>query len=191
MPPYPPPCLVIITGLPCSGKTVLAERIAVQVRLPLITKDGIKERLFDSLGWSDRAWSKKLGGATYELLFYFMEQLLAAGQSLIVESNFYPAFHLERFLAIQQRAPYRALQIQCVAEGEVLVRRFRQRWERGERHPGHVDPETYTELDATLRKGKQPPLEVGGAYLEVDTNDFALIDYERIFRFLSEIFPHS
>ncbi len=185
--------LIIVTGLPCSGKTFLAERIAEYLSnkgkaLPVLAKDDIKERLFDSLGWSDRAWSKKLGAATYELLFYTTEQLLSARQSLVVESNFYPDFHAPRLRALREKYPFRVAQIICYASGEVLVERFRRRWERGERHPGHVDPETYDELDATLRQGRLPPLDLGepSRILEVDTTDFEAIDYEKIFKFVMD-----
>jgi predicted kinase len=64
------PLLVIVSGPPCSGKTTLARWLAKELALPLIAKDNIKELLFDHLGWSDRAWSKKLGRATYPLIYY-------------------------------------------------------------------------------------------------------------------------
>ena len=53
--------LVVVAGPPGTGKTTLAAKIAEDFRLPLITKDGIKESLFDSLGTGDREWSRKLG----------------------------------------------------------------------------------------------------------------------------------
>jgi predicted kinase len=82
------PTLVVISGLPASGKTTLARRLAAEMRLPLVGRDDIKERLFESLGWSDREWSKRLGGASWDLLYWFVETQLAAGQSCVIESNF-------------------------------------------------------------------------------------------------------
>ena len=57
----------IVTGPPGAGKSTLAEYLARELCLPLISKDGIKEILFDTLGWHDREWSKKLGHASFEL----------------------------------------------------------------------------------------------------------------------------
>lgn len=68
--------LIIISGMPGSGKTTLAKSISAELSLPLIEKDSIKELLFDSLGWNDREWSKKLGKVSYELMDYFIEQQL-------------------------------------------------------------------------------------------------------------------
>ena len=38
-----PPLLVIVTGLPCTGKTALSRRLAGAIPLPLIAKDDLKE----------------------------------------------------------------------------------------------------------------------------------------------------
>ena len=75
-----PPLLVIVTGPPCTGKTTLARRLAADLGLPLMSKDTIKETLFEVLGVPDRAGSKRLGGASMELLYTFIEAQLAAGQ---------------------------------------------------------------------------------------------------------------
>ena len=44
------PMLLVVTGLPCTGKTTLGKYLASQLKLPFIHKDGIKETLFDLLG---------------------------------------------------------------------------------------------------------------------------------------------
>jgi predicted kinase len=180
------PLLIIVTGPPCSGKTTLARRIAEEFHLPLITKDGIKETLFDTLGWSDRAWSKKLGNASYELLFYFMRAQLAAGRLHIVEANFYPA-HAPRLLALREDFDFHALQIFCHADAEILLQRYRARWARGERHPGHGDDGIMDEFRHTLRDGRERILEIGGTVVEFDTTDFERINYAEIFRAIHSV----
>ena len=106
---------------PGTGKTTLAQRLAEDLRLPLISKDRIKEILFDTLGWSDREWSRKLGAATMELLYSYMEIELAAGRSFVVECNFRPEHATARFLQLKERYGYEPFQVQCCTEGEVLL----------------------------------------------------------------------
>jgi predicted kinase len=182
----PPPLLLIITGHPGSGKTTLAHRLAADFKLPLIYKDGIKERLFDDMGWSDREWSRKLGRATYTLLYYFVEVQFAAGVSCIVESNFWPEFANAEFGAMQQKYGFRPFQIQCFADGETLLRRFKERAESDQRHPGHVEPDNYAEYEQHLLQGIIAPVEIGGVIYPLDTTDFSAIDYKKLYEAIQE-----
>lgn len=145
--------------------------------LPLIVKDDIKELLFDDLGWSDCEWSKKLGRATYPLIYYFVETQLSAGNYLIVKSNFEPQFATSVFAEQKRKYPFEPFQIQCQAKGTLLIERFKKRSESGARHPGHVDHITYGQVRPVLLKGKLDRLDIGGTVANIDTTNFEKIDY--------------
>ncbi len=181
------PLLLIITGLPCTGKTTLAKWLAPQLSLPLIYKDGIKELLFDELGWSDRTWSRKLGKTSINLLFYLTETQLQAGQSLIVESPFIPSIANNDFLTLKEKYPFYPLQIQCVCDSPTLLRRFEQRSLSSERHPGHVDHLNIAEFATRLRTNDFEPLRIGGSLYTIDTTNFQALDYTKIISDLREI----
>lgn len=173
------PYLLIVTGPAGAGKSTLARRLAEALDLPLVTKDGIKEILFNTLSWRDREWSKKLGHASVELLFHFVESHLEAGKSLIVETAFIPAFHTPRFLALRDKYAFEPIQVYCTAAAEVLFERFRKRAESEERHPGHVDHlATYEQFVQASREGKYGVLGIGGSLLKIDATDFEKIDYD-------------
>jgi predicted kinase len=176
-----PPLLIIVTGQPCAGKTTLARRLAADLDLPLVSRDAIKERLFDTLGWSDREWSRRLGRASYALLYDTAELLLRAGQSLIIESNFSAVHLIDDLRKLKQEAGCATLVVHCRAEWETLARRFRQRSASGERHPGHVDDqaldETLAEIQQRLARREDAPLDLDGPVLTLDTTDLAAIDY--------------
>jgi len=172
---------IIISGPPCSGKTTLSQKLVEEFRLPLISKDGIKETLFDSIGWKDREWSKSLGFASYQILFYFAEAMLQAQTSFILEANLLTQFHTPKILALKDKYNFQPFQIQCITDGEVLFERFKQRAESGNRHPGHGEHLQYEEARPVLLKGRYEYLEIGGPLIEVDTTDFAKIDYPGLF----------
>ena len=172
--------LIIVSGPPCTGKATLGKRLAEDLRLPFFNKDGIKEILFDTLGWKDRDWSRKLGVASYELLYHAVEAQVSAGKPVIMESNFSNGRATTRIQEMKTRYEAETLQIQCTTGGEVLFNRFKERAESGDRHPGHVDTSTYDEMRDILLKGKHDPLDIGGLIIEVDTTDFAAIQYNQL-----------
>jgi predicted kinase len=131
------PLLAIVTGAPGSGKTTVARALATELNLPLPAKDDIKEALYDALGAGDREWSRKLGSATYEVLFAVARRFLDSGTSCILESNFAEASPLHAL------PPARVVQIFCVAPTEVIL----QRYARRARHPGHLDGEVIEEFE--------------------------------------------
>lgn len=171
-----PPLLVVVTGQPGTGKTTLARRIAAELSLPLIYKDGIKESLFDSLGWSDRAWSNRLGRTSILLLFQLAGALLDAGVAAVIEANFTPELAKPDFEALRRAHPFRPFVVQVTAQPEVIVERYRQRNLSGERHRGHIESDDQAEIETRLRAAALTPLDLGGAYHLVDTTDFEQVD---------------
>ena len=176
----PPPLVIVVNGLPATGKTTLARRLANDLSLPLLAKDVIKETLFETLGWSDREWSRRLGAATMALLYRLFEEQLRAGQPCVIESNFYPDRDTQRFRDLAELYPFNPFQILCVSDGPTLYARYCERALSSERHPGHVETHNLNEHRELLLRGRIEPLSIGGALYELDTTDFAAMDYERL-----------
>jgi len=141
------------------------------LRLPVIAKDELKESLMDSLGCPDRTRSRELGGATYALLYLLMERLLSAGVSLIVDANFSHGISDTEIRQVAGDA--RITQILCHTSDAEVFRRYRERAESGDRHPGHHDtaPETIADLQISLAGNRHVPLERGAPLLIVDTTN--------------------
>jgi predicted kinase len=175
---------IIISGLPCTGKTTIARKLSQKYSLPLFSKDDVKESLFDSLGWEDRKWSKKIGMATYPILYHFIESQLKARKSFIVESNFHPKYDSEKFLVLKKKYSFDALIIQCQCEGTILLDRFVKRSNSGERHEGHLDHLNIEEFKDQLLLGELEILDIGAKVFELETSDYENIYTREIEQFL-------
>jgi predicted kinase len=171
-----PPLLVLVTGLPGAGKTSVGQTLSECLAIPFLSKDAFKERIFDTLGWNDKAWSRRVSEASHRILDYIVEEELKTGRSLIIESNFKPEIDNARFQKFQRRFGVVGVQVLCWADGDVLFERY---WARHEttRHPGHIESATPEEQRRDLAVGKCQPLQLGGPVIELDTTDFAKIDY--------------
>ena len=151
--------LLVISGHPASGKTTLAHRLAKDLgHWPIVSRDTIKEHLFNTLGWDDRAWSQKLGRASWELWPWAIELLMKTHQPLIAESNFSGPRAGENLVRLAEQYGYTCLEIHCVASPEVLEQRFRDRVVTGLRHPGHQDNHN---LDEFVQLFKHPGVLAG------------------------------
>ena len=176
--PRLPTRIVVVTGPPASGKTTLAAAISQGLGLPLIAKDGIKERLYEAFGSGDREWSRWLGRATYPLIYHFLEAQLRVGCSVVVEGTFGPESANGEFAALNARWPFEALQLFCWAPDEILLTRYAAR--APERHPGHVDGSILEEIRTQLASSRWQPLKLPGELVTVDTRSFESFDFEAI-----------
>jgi predicted kinase len=118
---------VVVSGLAATGKTRLAEPLAHALDLPLISKDAIKESLFDAVGYGGWEWSKTLSRAADSAMVRIAQDLDGA-----VLDNFWYAETVDELLAPLPRS---IVEVFCRCEPDVAHERFRRRV----RHPGHAD----------------------------------------------------
>jgi predicted kinase len=153
------PPFVVVSGLAASGKTSVAEPLARALDIPLISKDAIKEALFESVGYGDLAWSKALSRAADAALVRLAQDLDAA-----VLDNFWYAETASDLLA-PLSGPM--VEVFCRCDPVVALERFESRT----RHPGHADAERDPESMRALFVARAHKLPLGtlGPVLEVDT----------------------
>ena len=148
--------LVYVSGAPGSGKTTLAVPLAAELGWALLTKDRIKETLYDVFGApeADLAWSRRLGAAAMELLW----ALAADTPAVVIEANFRPYSDYERAKLAGLAA--RPVEVHCDCPAEVAVLRYNSRVT----HAVHV----VKRLDLAAMAEYDRPVGIG-ALVRVDT----------------------
>ena len=148
-----------MSGLAASGKTAVAEPLAHVLGVPLISKDVIKEALFDALGFEGWARSKTLSRAADAAMVRVAQGLEAA-----VLDNFWYVETVDELLA---PLPRPMVEVFCRCGPDVAFERFRRR----DRHPGHADQERAAEWQRAsfVDRSQKLPLRVLGPVVEVDT----------------------
>ena len=153
--------LVVVSGLPASGKTTVGRQLSEALCLPLLDKDVVLEGLFDSLGCGDRVQRERLSRASDEIVLR-----LAGASTAAVVVNWWN----------QDTAPARLVEaadtlveVFCDCPFDLAAARFGAR----ERHPGHLDsqrtPEERDQGLQRLRDTYRGALRLGGPLITADT----------------------
>ena len=189
---------ILVTGIPAAGKSTMAKAVSEKLKLPVISKDTIKELLFDNVGFQSRAEKVKLGIASMEIMYYVAGQLMKAGQAFILENNF--EYSSEQGMkGLLEKYQYSVLTITLTGDYKVIYQRFLERESSPDRHRGHVVNDCYPEKkenNPTNLKAKTISYEnfvhgieqrgfdafcVDGRQIKVDTTDFSKINMGELF----------
>jgi predicted kinase len=154
--------VVVVSGAPGAGKSTLAVPLARALDLPLLSKDTIKESLFDVLGHTspnELESSRQLGAAAMTLLW----RLAAGCPAVVLEANFRSRSAYERE-QLQALSPI-PVEVHCRVAPEVAAARYDERGATTHHHPVHV----VRSISPAALAEFQEPFALGPV-VDVDTN---------------------
>jgi predicted kinase len=141
------PKLYIICGPSGSGKTTVAAGLAGKLNTSWLSKDAIKEQLYEVMGLSTLEDSKQLGHYSIALLLHLAEIQLKNGVDVIIEAPFNFVEDYETFRKWEEAHHTIIFSIVCTAPPSTLKQRFYDR----PRHQAHHDNEReYTTQDESV-----------------------------------------
>lgn len=191
---------ILVAGIPAAGKSTMAEALADYLDIPVISKDKIKEIMFDDIGFHSRAEKVKLGIASMNIMYYTAEQLMKHHQAFILENNF-ENISKEGLSLILKKYSYKAITLVLTGDYEKIYQRFLERNDSPDRHRGHVVNDGYPE-NKTNSTGKTISYEsfvtgiinrgmdsftANGPHIVVDTTDFTKINKDVLFKQISDL----
>lgn len=126
--------VVLVSGVPGTGKSTVAGPLAAELGFGLLGKDRIKEVLGDALaadtGPVDQAMSRRLGAAAMELLWALAADLPA----VVLDANFW--VDDERVPGRLRALSARPVEVHCTCPVALAAQRCLAR--SGRRHPVHA-----------------------------------------------------
>ncbi len=157
--------VVMVNGVPASGKSGVARALADATGWPVLSLDTIKNPFLTVLPPGNRLFNRTLGSASYAAIFDLIADA-PAGSHFIVDAwfGFQPREVLERGLA---RAGVTDLaEVWCLAAPETIGARYAARLDQ--RPPGHPGADYVPELIALAARAAPTGL---APHLVVDTTE--------------------
>ncbi len=182
------PNLVIIGGIPGSGKTTLGKKLSEHLRIPFINKDGIIEILFEEIGVKEEEKNiPQLRKATYRTLCYLAEQLGKSDTSVILEGNFNSEGGVPELKKLVDKNLFDVVAIQCKCKEDTAFERFKKRLYTDERHDLHPRRDTFEEFSKRFLSRRSYSLSNLGQEISFEASDFSKIDYKSLFLRISQL----
>ncbi len=138
--------LIIVAGMPASGKSTIAASLSEAFHYPVLEKDNIKEGLFDVMGFENYAQKRRLDHASNEVLLRILEAMIKADSPLIVDNNFDTASAEKLCRLISDYRP-NCVTVSLTGDPQVLYERYVKRDVLRQRHAGHVLQDHYPPLE--------------------------------------------
>jgi predicted kinase len=123
--PVVKPTLIIVSGLPGTGKSYFSRKLAEQLPSVIVESDALRKRLFPTPTYSPEE-SRRLFSACHRLI----EEYLGSGISVILDATNLVEHHREPLYRIAQRLQAKLILVQVEAPRELVRQRLQGRAER-------------------------------------------------------------
>lgn len=192
--------LILVAGIPASGKTTFAKYLSENLQIPMVSKDEIKELLFDDVGFHSRAEKVALGTGSLDIMYYFAESLMKVNKPFILENNFEDVSK-PKLIELLEKYKYKCITILFYGDLQIIYKRFLEREKSSSRHKGHIVNTEYpiksdnfvlpAPIDYDTFKNNLYERGIisfsAGDVIKADTTDFSKVSYSEILKQVKDI----
>ena len=157
--------IIIIFGLPGSGKSYFASRLAMQLGATYVNSDELRMEMV-----ADRTYTENEKNMVYDAMLKAMSEAVAAGKPIVLDATFYKKSIRKRFEHKARHMGQRIIYIEVTAPEDIIEDRLKI-------------PRTYSEADfdvyLKIRKVAEP-LKADHLILESSNNNIVSMLHEAI-----------
>lgn len=129
LPPLPEPaaqpCLIVISGLPGTGKSYFSRKLAERLPVVVLESDSLRKTLH-----AEPTYSAEESAYLFQICYRLIEELLKKGLPVLLDATNLREYHRERIYHIAERLQAKLILVRVEAPPEVVRQRLQERREK-------------------------------------------------------------
>ncbi|MCE7743337.1 MAG: AAA family ATPase [Candidatus Heimdallarchaeota archaeon] len=158
-----PPIVILLAGLPGTGKSTLARKLSRRYRLEHISTDSIRKRIFRDVRrdhFGRGSYSNRQRMVVYDTIYYVLYTLLKHGVGCVLDGTFYQDRMRAKVSRICDRFNAKFLLVIVTCPEETIRKRFEEREKRERRTLSDADSKVYEKFKQLFEPTKLRHLDV-------------------------------
>lgn len=158
-----PPLVILLAGLPGTGKSTLARKLARRYKLEHISTDSVRKRIFRDVrrdNFGKGSYSNKQRMVVYDTIYYVLYTLLKHGVGCVLDGTFYQDQMRAKIGRICARFNAKYILVMVTCPEEIINKRFEEREKRERRTLSDADSKIYERFKQLFEQTKLQHLNV-------------------------------
>lgn len=142
------PSIIVVSGLPGTGKSYFCRRLAERLPFVILESDALRKKLFPN-----PTYTAAESAYLFRAIHYLIEELLKKGTPIILDATNLEEKKRERIYNIAERLNARLTIVRTEAPPELVQQRLRQRMSRKNKSDNSdADWTVYQQMKTTVEK---------------------------------------
>jgi len=161
------PLVILLSGLPGTGKSTLARRLSKKYRLERISTDSVRKRVFptvrkNSFGAGSYSFENRV--VVYNIIYYLLYTLLRWNIGCVIDGTFYKESFRIKIKRIAEKFDAKFVLVFVECPESLIKQRFEQREKRSGRTLSDANYEIYLKLKERFQPTRLPHIKVNIVY---------------------------
>jgi len=161
-----PPLVIVLAGLPGTGKSTLARKLARKYGLEHISTDSVRKRIFRDVRrntFGRGSYSIRQRMVVYDTIYYVLYTLLKNGVGCVLDGTFYQERLRSKVGRICARFDAMFVLVIVDCPDSIINKRFKEREKRTRRTLSDADSQIYEKFKKLFEPTRLPHIEVNMA----------------------------